>query len=144
MNHIVKPYPLTHPYVLEFPQASDMRGHLTYIEPSHDLPFLVRRLYYLYAVPPHARRGGHAHRTLFQCLIALAGSFDVMVDDGFAVTRYTLAQPTVGLILPPMVWRELEHFRPDSICLVLASDEYDAGDYIRDHEEFRRLAGVTP
>ncbi|MCY0899352.1 MAG: FdtA/QdtA family cupin domain-containing protein [Firmicutes bacterium] len=143
MSHIVKSYPIIHPYLREFPQVSDIRGNLTYIEPSHDLPFLVRRLYYLYDIPPYATRGGHAHRTLYQCLIALAGSFDVVVEDGLTVTRYTLAQPTVGLVLPPMVWRELDHFLPHSICLVLASDLYNEGDYIRNHDEFHALLGVT-
>jgi dTDP-4-dehydrorhamnose 3,5-epimerase-like enzyme len=143
LNHTVNSYLMTEPYLIQFPLVRDMRGGLTFIESFSHVPFPIRRLYYLFDVPQGATRGGHAHRTLQQCLIAVTGSFDVVVDDGLGITRFTLNDPTMGLMLPPMVWRELEHFLPNTVCLALASDLYDEHDYIRTRDEFLTLLGAV-
>lgn len=99
--------------------------------------FEARRAYFLYDVPSEAERGGHAHLDLEQIIVALSGSFDVIIDDGVNQSVVTLHQPTQGLRLPPGLWRELKNFSGGSICLVLASEEYDEDDYIRGYEDFK-------
>ena len=93
-------------------------------------------MYYLYDVPSNAYRGGHAHKNLYQFLIALSGSFDVVLDDGNQKTKITLNKPNKGLLIPNGIWRELENFSSGSVCLVLASEEYDESDYIRNYKKF--------
>lgn len=113
---------------------------MTFIEGGHHVPFDVERVYYLYDVPGGAERGGHAHRDLHQAIIAVAGSFDVILDDGFDRKKFRLSRSYRALYVAPMVWRELKNFSSGSVCLVLASAPFDEADYLRDFDEFVRLA----
>jgi dTDP-4-dehydrorhamnose 3,5-epimerase-like enzyme len=117
--------------------VDDPRGSLTIAEADRDIPFAIERVYHLHGVPTGGRRGGHAHLRLEQLLIAVAGSFDVVLDDGTARRRVRLDDPRTGLYIPPGVWRELESFAEGTVCVVLASMPYEADDYERDYEEFR-------
>src|SRR5579871_3464174 len=121
---------------IELPRRNDPRGNLTFIEEANHVPFDVRRVFYLYDIPTGASRGAHAHRALEQCLIALAGSFDVTLDDGRDKSFVHLNRPWKGLYLPPMIWAAEVNFDPGSVCLVLTSALYDADDYVRDYAEF--------
>ncbi len=123
--------------IIEFRRISDPKGNLTPIEGAADVPFDIARVYYLYDVPGGEVRGGHAHRSLEQVIIAASGSFDVVLDDGLKRARFMLNRSYYGLYVPPMVWRELENFSSGSVSLVLASGHYDEADYIRDFHEFR-------
>jgi hypothetical protein len=114
-------------------------GNLAVIESEADVPFAIRRVYYLYAVPEGAQRGGHAHRRLEQVLIAVAGELSVVLDDGTQRRSVRLDSPSRGLFLPTMIWRELIEFSAGAVCLVLASEPYDEADYIRDYDEFVSL-----
>lgn len=122
--------------IIPLPKVSDPRGNLTFIEGEIHIPFPIRRVYYLYDVPGGAERGGHAHRSLEQLLIALAGSFDVVLDDGRQRSRHHLNRCHYGLYIPPMMWRELDNFSSGSVCLVLASAPYDEADYFRTYDSF--------
>lgn len=124
--------------LIELPRITDPRGNLTFVESARHVPFEIRRVYYLYDVPGGERRGGHAHRELQQLLIAVTGSFDVVLDDGQARTRVTLNRSYLGLLVPQMVWRELENFSSGSVCLVLASQHYDEADYFRCYDDFMK------
>ena len=123
--------------IIEIPKISDPdgRGNLSVIE-KNTLPFEVKRVYYLYGIPGGETRGAHAHKKLKQCLIALSGSFDVIIDDGTNKHTITLNRPDKGLLIPNGVWRELVNFSSGSVCLSLVSDVYDETDYIRDYKEF--------
>ncbi|MCX7550554.1 sugar 3,4-ketoisomerase [Xanthomarina sp. F2636L] len=123
--------------LIEIPKIEDKkgRGNLSVIE-KDCIPFSVKRVYYLYDVPSDAYRGGHAHKNLYQFLIALSGSFDVVLDDGKEKTTITLNKPNKGLLIPKGIWRELENFSSGSVCLVLASEEFDEADYIRSYKKF--------
>ncbi len=114
----------------------DPRGSLSFLESGRDLPFDIRRVYYLHDVPFGAERGGHAHRRLRQAIIALSGSFVVRTHDGVEWSEDLLANPTQALLIPTMTWRELVSFTSGAVCVVLASDYYDESDYIRDFGEF--------
>ncbi len=122
--------------LVELPRITDPRGNLTAIEAGQHIPFECRRVYYLYDVPGGTNRGGHAHKQLQQLLIAASGSFDVVVDDGTTRERIFLNRSYYGLYIPAMCWRDLENFSSGSVCLVLASEHYDASDYYRDYDEF--------
>lgn len=122
--------------IIELPSVSDPRGNLTFVQDGGPVPFTVKRVYYLYDVPGGSVRGGHAHRRLHEFIIAAAGSFDVVLSDGAEVRRFTLRRAHYGLYVPPMVWRELEHFSSGSVSLVLASLAYDESDYYRDHDVY--------
>ena len=104
-----------------------------------DIPFKIKRVYYLYDVPGGEERGGHAHKNLFQLIVAASGSFDVVLDDGFEKKTIQLNRPYNGLIIVPGIWRELSNFSSGSICLVLASEVYKIKDYIRDYSLFKDL-----
>lgn len=123
--------------LIDLPKVSDPRGNLTFIESSRHVPFDIQRVFYLYDVPTGADRGAHAHRALHQCLICLAGSFDVAVDDGKQNRRIRLNRPWRALHIPPMIWAAEVDFNPGSVCMVLASSLYDENDYYRDYDEFK-------
>lgn len=120
----------------ELPRIQDARGNLTFVEAGRQVPFEIRRVYHLYDVPGGADRGGHAHLALHQFMIAMSGSFDVVLDDGFGRRRVHLNRSYVGLYIPPMTWRELDNFSSGSVCMVLASEFYDEADYLRDYSDF--------
>ena len=111
-------------------------GNITVIESEHNIPFPIRRVYYLYDVPGGESRGGHAHKQLYQLVVAASGSFDVLLDDGINKKIVKLNRPNYGLLVVPGLWRELFEFSSGAICLVLTSHIYDAADYIRDYNEF--------
>lgn len=122
--------------MIELPRIHDPRGNLTFIEGNSHIPFDIRRVYYLYDVPGGAERGGHAHKGLSQLIIAMSGSFDVVLDDGTQKSRFHLNRSYQGLYVCPMIWRELDNFSSGSVCMVLASNTYDEADYYRDHNEY--------
>jgi hypothetical protein len=116
---------------------------LTFIEGGRHIPFEVKRVYYLYDVPGGAERGGHAHRELQQFIIAMSGSFDVVLDDGVTKQRFHLSRAYYGLYVCPMIWRKLDNFASGSVCLVLASEPYKESDYYRDYQEYIRALGIN-
>lgn len=122
--------------IIELPKITDNRGNLTFIESSHHIPFDIERVYYLYDVPGGSERGGHAHKGLHQLIIAMSGSFDVVLDDGKEKKRFHLNRSYYGLYVCPMMWRELDNFSSGSVCMVLASSHYDESDYYRNYQEF--------
>lgn len=126
--------------IIDIPKISDPRGNLSVIE-KDCVPFEIKRVYYLYDVPSDAYRGGHAHKEQEAFLIALSGSFDVVLDDGVNRTTIMLNKPNKGLLIPTGVWRELENFSSGAVCLVLASDVFKEDDYIRDYNEFKSFVG---
>ena len=123
--------------IIDIPKIVDEhgRGNLAVIE-KDTYPFHIKRVYYLYDVPSNAYRGGHAHKEVKELLIALSGSFEVLLDDGKNKQKVMLNKPNKGLLIPTGVWRELDNFSSGAVCLVLASEEYDESDYIRDYNEF--------
>jgi dTDP-4-dehydrorhamnose 3,5-epimerase-like enzyme len=125
--------------IINFPKIAEARGNLSFIEGTNHIPFPIKRVYYLYDVPSGATRGGHAHKTLSQIIIALSGSFDVLLDDGKEKKLFFLNRPHYGLYIPPGVWREMENFSSNSVALVLASELYNEEDYIRDYSVFRKM-----
>ncbi len=121
---------------VKLPKVENTMGNLTAITGDESVPFPIKRVYYLYDVPGGEERGGHAHRGLFQLIVAASGSFDVELFDGREKKTVSLNRPYDALLMKPGIWRELKNFSSGSICLVLASSLYDEGDYIRDLEEF--------
>lgn len=115
---------------------SDRKGNISVVENGRDVPFDVKRTYYLYDVPGGESRGGHAHKELRQLIIAASGSFTVTLDDGHVKRTFTLNRPYHGLYVVPGIWRTLDDFSSGAVCLVLASEKYDTSDYIRDYNEF--------
>jgi dTDP-4-dehydrorhamnose 3,5-epimerase-like enzyme len=125
-------------YTIDIPKIIDeqARGNLSVLE-KDCIPFQIKRVYYLYDVPSGATRGGHAHRDQSEVLIALSGSFDVILNDGKKKEKVMLNKPNKGLLIPTMTWRELKNFSSGAICLVIASDVFKEEDYIRDYEAFK-------
>ncbi len=124
--------------LIDLPVIADPRGNLTFIEGSRHVPFDFKRVYYLYDVPGGASRAGHGHKQLHQLVVAMSGSFDIVIDDGFQKKRFHLNRSYQGLYLCPMIWRNIDNFSGGSVCMVLASDYYDESDYFRDYPEFLR------
>lgn len=133
---------IDHCHLVDLPKILDHRGNLTFIEGERHVPFDIQRVYYLYDVPGGAERGGHAHRELQQLIIALSGSFDVLLDDGIRQKTVHLNRPYVGLYVSRMIWRALDNFSSGSVCLVLASTTYDEADYYREYDDFLKAVGV--
>lgn len=123
------------PKLIKIPTIRDPRGNLAVIE-KEVLPFIVKRVFYLFDVPSDAARGGHAHKKQSQVLIALSGSFNVVIKSKTETQIYTLNKPDQGLLIPTGWWREMENFSSGAVCLVLASDVFDEAEYIRDFDEF--------
>lgn len=115
------------------------RGSITSVNNKNDLPFDIKRIYYLYDVPNNADRGAHGHKNLEQLIVAVSGSFTINLIDGKNSKSFILNQPSQGLLIVPGIWRELNGFSGGAICLVLASEEYDESDYIRDYADFLKF-----
>lgn len=130
------------PVVVELPKVHDPRGNLSFIEGPGHVPFDIKRVYYIYDVPGGETRGSHAHKTLQQLLVAVAGSFTVVLEDGINRYEFFLNHPWLGLYIPPGYWRTLDDFSSGAVCMVLASQHYDEEDYIYDHQEFLRYKGL--
>lgn len=121
---------------ISLPQIRDSRGDLTFVEGMEHIPFQIARVYYLYNVPAEAERGGHAHKELEQVIFALSGSFRIKVSDGINTYEHWLRDPSKGLYINRLIWREMDAFSEGAVCMVLASHRYDEQDYYRDYEEF--------
>ena len=128
--------------IIDLPKIDDPRGKLTFIEGGKHIPFDIARAYYLYDVPGGAERGGHGHKALTQLIIAMSGSFDIHLNDGQGKKSYHLNRSYYGLYVPPMIWREIDNFSSGSVCLVLASNNYDENDYYRDYKSFNDAAKI--
>src|SRR5690606_37738165 len=124
-----------HSKLISLPKIEDPRGNLSVIE-KDIVPFEIKRVYYLYDVPSGAERGGHAHKNLKQFLVALSGSFDVILNDGTLEKTITLNKPNVGLLISNGIWRELKNFSSGAVCLAVVSEVYQEEDYIRDFDEY--------
>lgn len=122
--------------LIEIPKNQDRRGNLSVVE-GNTIPFVSKRVYYLYDIPGGSKRGGHAHKEQKEFLIALSGSFEVVLKDSKSITTVTLNKPNIGLLIVDGVWRELKNFSSGAVCLVLASAEFDEEDYIREYKNFK-------
>lgn len=125
--------------VLPLNKIHNRAGNITIVEGGKNIPFNVQRVYYLYDIPGGESRGGHAHKELYQLIVAASGSFDVLLDDGVNKKIVRLNRPNFGLMVVPGIWRELFEFSSGAICLVLASHKYDENDYVREYQDFIRL-----
>lgn len=125
------------PYIIDLAKIFDPRGNLTFIESEVQVPFKIERIYWIYDVPGGETRGGHAFRETRELIVALSGSFDLVLHDGINEHRYNLNRSYYGVYVPNMIWRKLENFSTNSLALVLASTDYDSGDYIRDFQQFK-------
>ncbi|NVO20144.1 MAG: WxcM-like domain-containing protein [Bacteroidetes bacterium] len=123
--------------ILPLSKIHNRAGNITIIEGDRNIPFEIKRIYYLYDIPGGASRGGHAHKDLYQLVVAASGAFDVLLDDGRNKKVVTLNRPDYGLMIVPGIWRELMEFSSGAICLVLASNLYSESDYLRNYDEFR-------
>ncbi|WP_024301325.1 FdtA/QdtA family cupin domain-containing protein [Pseudogulbenkiania sp. MAI-1] len=126
--------------IIQLPKISDPRGNLSFVEGGNHIPFDIKRLYYIYDVPGGAERGAHAHKGMHQLIIAMSGSFDVILNDGKQAKRFHLARSYYGLYVCPMMWRALDNFSSGAVCTVLSSSYYDEDDYIRDYDDFLKAA----
>lgn len=126
--------------IIEFPKIHDPRGNLSFVEGSRHVPFEIKRIFYLYDVPGGETRGGHANINLQQVIVAMTGSFDVIVDDGYERKTFTLNRSFQGLYIPGLIWRELGNFSSGSVCMVLTDNYYDPLDYYRDYDDFLAAA----
>lgn len=122
--------------IIDLDKIHNRAGNLTVVQNKSSVPFSVERIYYLYDVPSNAERGGHAHKELYQLIVAASGSFTITLDDGSEKKSFMLNNPNKGLFVVPGIWRELIDFSSGSVCLVLASMKYEASDYIRFYQEF--------
>ena len=128
--------------VINLPKFLDPRGNLTFIEEETHLPFKIRRVYWIYDVPGGEHRGGHAFRETEEFIVALSGSFDVVLNDGNKEYRFSLNRSYYGVYVPQMIWRLLENFSTNSLALIIASTDYSEADYIRDIKEFKDYKGL--
>ncbi|CAD5942387.1 sugar 3,4-ketoisomerase [Planktothrix agardhii] len=123
-------------HIIQLPKITDARGNLTFVEGNRHIPFDIKRVYYLYDVPGGSERAGHAHQQLQQLFIAMSGSFDLHLDDGYTKQTYHMNRSYYGLYVGPMIWRDLDNFSSGAVCMVLASHYYDESDYYRDYQDF--------
>ena len=121
--------------IIKIPSSSDFRGKLAFFEGNNQIPFEIRRIYYIYDVPINLDRGNHAHKNLEQVFIAINGSFDIEIDDGKSSKVFHLNSKNLGLYICPMIWRKMYNFSPGAICIVIASERYQEEDYIWDHKD---------
>lgn len=127
------------PEIIQLPKFLDARGNLSFVEQEKHIPFVIRRTYWLYDVPGGECRGGHAYKENQEFIVALSGSFDVVLDDGTEKKKFTLNRSYYGLYVPKGLWREMENFSTNSLAMILSSTDYDASDYVRDYDEFFKL-----
>lgn len=127
------------PYLIDLPKFLDNRGNLSFIEEDTHLPFKIRRVYWIYDVPGGEHRGGHAFRKTEELIVALSGSFEVVLHDGEKEYRFFLNRSYYSLFVPRMIWRRLENFSTNSLALIIASTDYSCADYIYDFEQFKLL-----
>ncbi len=132
---------MTKPQIIQLPRYLDTRGNLSVIEEMKEIPFKIERAYWIYDVPGGAHRGGHAYKENQEFIVAMSGSFDVILDDGKDKSTFTLNRSYYGLYVPKGLWREMDNFSTNSLALVLSSTKYDVNDYIRDYPEFKRFKG---
>jgi hypothetical protein len=130
------------PELVKLPKITDLRGNLSFVEEDSQLPFRIRRVYWIYDVPGGEKRGGHAFRETQEMIVALSGSFDVVLNDGTQEYRYSLNRSYYGVLIPKMMWRMLENFSTNSLAVILASTDYSLSEYIYDFEEFRKLKAL--
>ncbi len=126
--------------IIQLPKILDERGNLSFIESNNHIPFEIKRTYLVYDVPGGDVRGGHAYHTMNEFIVALSGSFDVIVDDGTNSKTYSLNRSYYGLLIPKLTWRSLENFSTNALCMVISSGYYDESNYIRDFETFKRIS----
>lgn len=124
------------PHIIQLPKLLDDRGNLSFIEENNHIPFKIERTYWIYDVPGGERRGGHAYLNLQEFIVAISGSFDVVLHDGEKEMRFSLNRSYYGLYLPKMMWREIENFSTNSLALILTNGKYDVNEYIRDFDQF--------
>ncbi len=122
--------------IIELPKITDRRGNITPVYSNENIPFDIKRVFYLYDIPGGEARGAHAHKTCHQFLVAASGAFEVVLDDGVNKRTVILNRPYYGLHIPPGIWAAEQGFSSGSVCLVLASDKYDENDYIREYNDF--------
>lgn len=132
------------PHVANLPKISDPRGNLSVIESFNTVPFDIKRVFFLYDVPADSERGGHAHHQAIQYMVAVAGSFDVVLDNGVEQRRYTLNRPYRALVIPPGFWRTMDNFSAGSVCMVVTNITYSEDDYIRNYDDFLEEAKRNP
>jgi len=125
--------------ILQLSKIQNRSGNITIVENKLDIPFEVKRIYYLYDIPSNETRGGHAHKELYQLVIGASGSFNINLNDGVNNKSIFLNRPDFGLLIVPGIWRDLSDFSSGSVCLVFASEIYSENDYIRDYDEFITL-----
>jgi hypothetical protein len=125
--------------LVKFPRILDPRGNLTFVEQERHIPFKIARVYWIYDVPGGEQRGGHAFRKQEECIIALSGSFDVLLDDGIAQKTVALNRAYYGLYVPAMIWRRMQSFSTNAVAYVLASCPFDDAGYVRDYDQYKRL-----
>lgn len=128
------------PEIIQLPKFLDVRGNLSFIEENNHVPFKIERTYWIYDVPGGEKRGGHAYRKNEEFIVALSGSFDVILDDGRERKTFSLNRSYYGLYVPKMIWREMVNFSTNSLALILSSTKFDKEDYIRDYEVFKSMA----
>jgi WxcM-like, C-terminal len=128
--------------LIDLPRVERGEGSITPIEANGAIPFAIERVYYVYDVAEGSQRGGHAHRTTQQLLVAVLGSFTVVLDNGRRRRTFELDRPDAGLLVAPMMWRELRNYSSGAVCLALASSRFSEADYVRDYDEFCALAGA--
>ncbi len=130
------------PHIIELQQVTDPRGNLAVVEHGRGCPFDIRRVFYIYDIPTDATRGGHAHKLMNELIIAVTGTFEVVVTDGVTTEVYTLDRPDKGLLLPAGYWRSLRGFSEGTVGLSLCDTDFDEADYIRDFNHFLRIKGI--
>jgi len=125
--------------IIDLPKIIDKRGNLSFIEGGRHIPFEIKRVYWIYDVPGGEQRGGHAFKSQSEFIVALSGSFDVILDDGIEQKTYSMNRSYYGLYVPNGIWRQMENFSTNALALVIASTKYDTEDYIRDYDQFKDL-----
>lgn len=129
---------LEEPRIIQLPKILDERGNLSFFQNAQQIPFEIRRTYWIYDVPGGEQRGGHAYQTLQEFVVALSGSFEVVLHDGFAEKRFVLNRSYYGLFIPRLMWRQMENFSTNSLALIVADQPYDEREYIRDFEAYQK------